>query len=143
MAKGVPHYFKDGTEHKGGTHKMPDGSLHSGKVHGKTSKRLYHFKDLSKTAQKKASGKKQWRSRNLKSLSVRGLNKSGALNQASLQHKALKLLVKDIFQKKQLRVYQRKSMLQHREQKEKEQKLANSLLSNQKELRKKQKTFAR
>jgi hypothetical protein len=25
MAKGVPHYFKDGTEHKGGTHKMPDG----------------------------------------------------------------------------------------------------------------------
>jgi hypothetical protein len=58
MAKGVPHYFKDGTEHKGGTHKMPDGSLHSGKVHGKTSKRLYHFKDLSKIAQKKASGKK-------------------------------------------------------------------------------------
>jgi hypothetical protein len=37
---------------------MPDGSLHSGKVHGKTSKRLYHFKDLSKTAQKKARAKK-------------------------------------------------------------------------------------
>ena len=34
--KGVPHYFKDGTKHKGGTHKMPNGDLHSGKTHGKT-----------------------------------------------------------------------------------------------------------
>jgi hypothetical protein len=25
MAKGVPHYFRDGTVHKGGTHKMPNG----------------------------------------------------------------------------------------------------------------------
>jgi hypothetical protein len=25
MAKGVPHYFRDGREHKGGVHKMPDG----------------------------------------------------------------------------------------------------------------------
>ena len=33
--KGVKHYRKDGTVHKGGTHKMPDGSLHSGKTHGK------------------------------------------------------------------------------------------------------------
>jgi hypothetical protein len=49
----------------------------------------------------------------------------------------------DISQKKQLRIYQRKSMLQHREQRKKEQKLANSLLSNQKELRKKQKNFVR
>ena len=54
MAKGVKHYFRDGTEHKGGTHKMPDGSLHSGARHTKNSKRLYHFKDLSKTAKKKA-----------------------------------------------------------------------------------------
>ena len=25
MAKGVKHYFRDGTEHKGGMHKMPNG----------------------------------------------------------------------------------------------------------------------
>jgi|TARA_A100000172_G_C2986301_1_gene91169 hypothetical protein len=54
MAKGVPHYFRDGTVHKGGTHKMPNGKTHSGKTHGKTSKPLFHLKDLSKTAQKKA-----------------------------------------------------------------------------------------
>jgi len=36
MGKGVKHYFRDG------------------KSHGKTSKRLFHFKDLSKTAQAKA-----------------------------------------------------------------------------------------
>ena len=41
---------------KGGTHKMPNGHLHSGKTHGKTSKRLYHFKDLSATAKKRARG---------------------------------------------------------------------------------------
>tara|TARA_B100000902_G_scaffold4575_1_gene5825 strand:- start:691 stop:861 length:171 start_codon:yes stop_codon:yes gene_type:complete len=54
MAKGMKHYFRDGTEHKGGTHKMPNGQLHSGKTHGKTSKRLFHLKELSATAQKKA-----------------------------------------------------------------------------------------
>ena len=54
MGKGMKHYFRDGTEHKGGTHKMPNGQLHSGKTHTKTSKSLYHFKELSKTAQKKA-----------------------------------------------------------------------------------------
>ena len=54
MAKGVKHYFRDGTEHKGGMHKMPNGQLHSGKTHGKPSKRLYHFGDLSKTAKAKA-----------------------------------------------------------------------------------------
>jgi len=57
MAKGVPHYFRDGAVHKGGHHKMPNGKLHSGKTHGKTSKPLFHFKDLSKTAQKKARSK--------------------------------------------------------------------------------------
>ena len=41
-----------------GSHKMPNGHLHSNKTHTKTSVRLYHFKDLSKTAQKKAKGKK-------------------------------------------------------------------------------------
>ena len=53
MGKGMKHYFRDGTD-KGGTHKMPNGQLHSGKTHTKTSKRLYHFKELSATAQKKA-----------------------------------------------------------------------------------------
>ena len=52
--KGVKHYKKDGTIHTAGTHKMPNGQLHSGKTHGKNSKRLYHFSELSKTAQKKA-----------------------------------------------------------------------------------------
>ena len=40
-------------------HKMADGTLHSGKTHTKSSKRLYHFKDLSKTAQSKARPKKK------------------------------------------------------------------------------------
>ena len=57
MAKGVKHYFKDGTEHKGGMHKMTNGQVHSGKTHGKNSKRLYHFSDLSATAKKKATSK--------------------------------------------------------------------------------------
>jgi len=60
MAKGVPHYFKDGTEHKGGMHKMPNGQVHSGKKHGKNSKQLFHFNDLSAAAKKKANkGKKK------------------------------------------------------------------------------------
>jgi len=54
MAKDVKHYKRDGTEYTGGTHKMPDGSLHSGKTHGKTSVKLFHFEDLSKTAKEKA-----------------------------------------------------------------------------------------
>jgi len=37
---------------------MPNGDLHSGKTHGKTSVKLFHLKDLNKTAQKKAKGKK-------------------------------------------------------------------------------------
>jgi len=55
---GVPHYKRDGTVHKGSSHKMPNGQLHTNKTHTKTSVRLFHFKDLSKTAQKKAKGKK-------------------------------------------------------------------------------------
>jgi|TARA_Y100000015_G_scaffold43113_1_gene52330 hypothetical protein len=54
MAKGVGHYFKDGTKHTGGMHKMPNGQVHSGKTHSKNSKRLYHFAELSATAKKKA-----------------------------------------------------------------------------------------
>ena len=40
-------------------HKMADGTLHTGETHTKSSKRLYHFKDLSKTAQAKARPKKK------------------------------------------------------------------------------------
>lgn len=58
MAKGVKHYFRDGKEFKGNTHKMPNGQLHSNKTHTKTSKRLFHFNELSKTAQQKARKKK-------------------------------------------------------------------------------------
>ncbi len=58
MAKGVAHYFRDGIKHTGGMHKMPNGEVHSGKSHGKTSKRLYHFSDLSATAKKKARRRK-------------------------------------------------------------------------------------
>ena len=47
MAKGVKHYFKDGTEHKGAMHKMPNGTVHSGARHTANSKPLVHFKDLS------------------------------------------------------------------------------------------------
>ncbi len=54
MAKGVAHYFRDGTRYKGGSHKMPNGELHTGSRHTASSKRLFHFGQLSKTAQKKA-----------------------------------------------------------------------------------------
>jgi len=55
--KGVKHYKKDGTVHKGSMHKMANGTLHSNKTHTKTSVKLFHFKDLSKKAQAKAKGK--------------------------------------------------------------------------------------
>jgi|TARA_R100001509_G_scaffold59164_1_gene32628 hypothetical protein len=58
MAKGVKHYFRDGTEHKGGMHRMPNGKLHSGKTHTKSSKPLFHMSELSKTAQAKARKRK-------------------------------------------------------------------------------------
>ena len=54
MAKGVKHYLRNGTEWTGSTHKMSDGTLHTGKTHTKNSKKLFHFGDLSETAQKKA-----------------------------------------------------------------------------------------
>jgi len=57
MAKGVKHYFKDGTEHKGAMHKMPNGTVHSGARHTANSKPLVHFKDLSDRAKKKARKK--------------------------------------------------------------------------------------
>ena len=50
--KGVKHYKKDGTAHKGGSHKMPNGSLHSGKTHSKPSVPLFHFGELTDKAKK-------------------------------------------------------------------------------------------
>ena len=58
MGKGMKHYRRDGTEHKGAMHKMANGQLHSGKTHTKSSKQLYHYGELSKTAQNKA--RKSW-----------------------------------------------------------------------------------
>ena len=52
--KGVNHYKKDGTLFTGNSHKMPDGSLHSGKTHTKGSVKLFHLKDLSAAAKKRA-----------------------------------------------------------------------------------------
>ena len=54
MAKGVKHFFKNGTEYKGSMHKMPNGIMHSGKTHGASSKPVVHFKDLSASAKKKS-----------------------------------------------------------------------------------------
>jgi len=54
MAKGVKHYFKTGTEHKGPTHKNKNGEVMSGKTHTKSSRFLVHKKDLSATAKKVA-----------------------------------------------------------------------------------------
>ena len=56
--KSQGHYLKDGTEWKGFQHVMPNGDLHTGKTHTKSSKMLYHYKNLSKTAQKKAKAQK-------------------------------------------------------------------------------------
>ena len=55
--KGVNHYRKDGTVHKGNSHKMSDGTLHTNKSHTKTSVKFFHFKELSNTAQKRARKK--------------------------------------------------------------------------------------
>ena len=52
--KGVKHYKRDGTLHTGNNHKMPNGDLHTNKAHTKTSVKLFHLKDLSKTAKVKA-----------------------------------------------------------------------------------------
>lgn len=54
MAKGQKHYMRDGTEHKGATHKDASGRLMSGARHTAGSKFIYHLKDLSPTAKKKA-----------------------------------------------------------------------------------------
>ena len=58
MAAGVKHYKRDGTLFKGKMHKMSNGMLHSGANHTASSIKLYHFKDLSKTAKAKAKKRK-------------------------------------------------------------------------------------
>lgn len=57
--KGVPHYFKDGTLHKGGTHKDAKGRLMSGAKHTASSKFLFHKNELSPTIKKKLDAKKK------------------------------------------------------------------------------------
>jgi hypothetical protein len=57
MAKGVKHFFKDGTEHKGATHKDAKGKIMSGARHTPNSKYLYHIGDLSDRAKAKARKK--------------------------------------------------------------------------------------
>jgi len=52
MATGVKHYLKNGTEFKGAIHKTA-GKAMTGAKHTKTSKDLFHKKDLSKAVQKK------------------------------------------------------------------------------------------
>jgi len=54
MAAGVKHYKRNGTLFTGKAHRMPDGSLHSGATHTSKSVKLYHYRDLSKTAKTKA-----------------------------------------------------------------------------------------
>ena len=55
--KGVNQYTKSGTLFKGKTHKMADGSLHTGSAHTKSSKKLFHLKDLSATVKTKLKKK--------------------------------------------------------------------------------------
>ena len=45
------HYNKDGTVFKGGVHRMPNGQIHSCKTHTKSSKRVFHYGELSKKSQ--------------------------------------------------------------------------------------------
>ena len=59
MGMGVKHYLKSGKVYKGKYHKMPNGQLHSCAKHSKTSKRLYHYGELSKKA--KVPAKKSWK----------------------------------------------------------------------------------
>tara|TARA_Y100001970_G_C13912662_1_gene689303 strand:- start:392 stop:562 length:171 start_codon:yes stop_codon:yes gene_type:complete len=54
MGKGVKHYLRSGKEYKGKMHKMANGMLHTGATHTASSKPLFHFGKLSKTAKKKA-----------------------------------------------------------------------------------------
>ena len=52
MAKGVDHYLKNGTKWTGKTHKT-NGMAMTGSTHTKSSKDLFHKKDLSAAVKKK------------------------------------------------------------------------------------------
>ena len=52
MAKGVKHYLKNGTEHTGATH-TTNGVAMTGARHTKSSKDLFHKKDLSAAVKKR------------------------------------------------------------------------------------------
>ena len=58
MAKGVKHYLRSGEVYSGPTHKMKDGKLHTGAKHTASSKPLFHMRDLSETAKKRAKSKR-------------------------------------------------------------------------------------
>jgi len=58
MALGVKHYFRNGTVYTGKFHKMPNGQLHTGVKHTPSSKRLFHFKDLSEKVKSSIQKKK-------------------------------------------------------------------------------------
>ena len=57
--KGVKHYKKNGSEHKGSMHKMSNGKLHSGEKHSSSSVRLYHYGELTNKSKTKA--KESWK----------------------------------------------------------------------------------
>jgi|TARA_B100000745_G_scaffold243638_1_gene165929 hypothetical protein len=57
--KGVKHYKKNGSEHKGSMHKMSNGKLHSGSKHSSSSVRLYHYGELTNKSKTKA--KESWK----------------------------------------------------------------------------------
>lgn len=57
--KGVKHYKKNGSEHKGSMHKMSNGKLHSGAKHSSSSVRLYHYGELTNKSKTKA--KESWK----------------------------------------------------------------------------------
>jgi len=59
MGMNVKHYLKNGKEHKGSYHKMKNGQLHTGAKHSSSSKRIFHYGDLSKKA--KNNAKKSWK----------------------------------------------------------------------------------
>ena len=50
--KSVKHYLKNGTEHKGAMHKS-NGMAMTGAKHTKSSKDLFHKKELSAAVRKK------------------------------------------------------------------------------------------
>jgi len=57
--KAKHHYLRNGTEWTGYQHSSERGVLYTGKTKNKNSKKLYHFMELSKTAQKKVMGSKK------------------------------------------------------------------------------------